>query len=222
MTTDAEFLHAILADPDSTEPRLVYADWLDERGDPRGEFIRLQMELALADHPALHARAHQLRRQHGADWLGEPLATLVRAEKADAIYRRGFIEVVVTRTDVFLANAAALAAAHPLREVRLMDWHVEYEDRGRFQSCWRVSHYRSTPLDGIPAVRGWHADNAAAANALARAAARFARFLAGRLVECDPCRGRVGQAEGFGPDYDCPDCGGTGYVRRPDANLRRG
>ena len=43
---DDAFLHAILAAPDDDTPRLIYADWLEERGDLRGEFIRLQVELA--------------------------------------------------------------------------------------------------------------------------------------------------------------------------------
>src|SRR5437764_6172383 len=45
MPDDDAFLRAILAHPDDDLPRLVYADWLDERGDPKGEFIRLQCEL---------------------------------------------------------------------------------------------------------------------------------------------------------------------------------
>src|SRR5262249_51734963 len=47
MSREAEgFLQAILAAPEDDTPRLVYADWLEERGDPRGEFIRIQCELA--------------------------------------------------------------------------------------------------------------------------------------------------------------------------------
>lgn len=40
MTIQEQFLWAILASPDSDLPRLQYADWLKEQGDPRGEFIR--------------------------------------------------------------------------------------------------------------------------------------------------------------------------------------
>jgi uncharacterized protein (TIGR02996 family) len=41
------FLEAILADPEDDALRLIYADWLDEHGDPeRAEFIRVQIELA--------------------------------------------------------------------------------------------------------------------------------------------------------------------------------
>lgn len=40
------FLAAIVDDPDDPGPWLVYADWLMEQGDPRGEFLQLNVELA--------------------------------------------------------------------------------------------------------------------------------------------------------------------------------
>src|SRR5262245_6067687 len=41
------FLRAICQAPDDDAPRLVFADWLDENGDPgRAEFIRLQIRFA--------------------------------------------------------------------------------------------------------------------------------------------------------------------------------
>ncbi len=43
MSDETAFLKNILDDPDEDANRLVYADWLEERGDPRGELIRLQV-----------------------------------------------------------------------------------------------------------------------------------------------------------------------------------
>jgi uncharacterized protein (TIGR02996 family) len=40
------FIKAIRASPDDDCIRLIYADWLEERGDPPGEFIRVQVALA--------------------------------------------------------------------------------------------------------------------------------------------------------------------------------
>jgi uncharacterized protein (TIGR02996 family) len=37
---DEAFLRAILASPEDDVPRLIYADWLEERGDPRAELLR--------------------------------------------------------------------------------------------------------------------------------------------------------------------------------------
>lgn len=41
---DRAFQKAIRAKPDARVIRLVYADWLDERSDPRGELIRIEEE----------------------------------------------------------------------------------------------------------------------------------------------------------------------------------
>jgi uncharacterized protein (TIGR02996 family) len=37
------FLQAIKEQPEDDTPRLVLADWLTERGDPRGDFLRLDV-----------------------------------------------------------------------------------------------------------------------------------------------------------------------------------
>jgi uncharacterized protein (TIGR02996 family) len=66
---DAGFLQAILAAPEDTALRLVYADWLEERGDPRGEYLRCQCARAALPpkdpkHTALLGREKELRQQH--------------------------------------------------------------------------------------------------------------------------------------------------------------
>jgi uncharacterized protein (TIGR02996 family) len=43
MTDDEAFIRAVVAAPADDAPRLVYADWLDERGDPRGAFLRAEL-----------------------------------------------------------------------------------------------------------------------------------------------------------------------------------
>jgi len=45
MSRDDEFLRAILASPGDEVLRLVYADWLAERGDQRAEVLRTQVEI---------------------------------------------------------------------------------------------------------------------------------------------------------------------------------
>jgi uncharacterized protein (TIGR02996 family) len=41
---EVAFLHAIHADADDSASKLVYADWLEERGDPRGQLLRTEVE----------------------------------------------------------------------------------------------------------------------------------------------------------------------------------
>ena len=64
------FIKGILNDPTDEVPRLVYADYLDERDDPRGRFLRLEVaeakgELPEADEPELR----RLREELDPDWL---------------------------------------------------------------------------------------------------------------------------------------------------------
>ncbi len=43
---DDAFIRTIVDSPGDDLPRLVYADWLDERGDPRGAYLRAELEWA--------------------------------------------------------------------------------------------------------------------------------------------------------------------------------
>ncbi|MCA9069235.1 MAG: TIGR02996 domain-containing protein [Planctomycetaceae bacterium] len=45
MSSDQSFLEVIRANPGEDTPKLIYADWLDEQSDPRGELIRLLVEV---------------------------------------------------------------------------------------------------------------------------------------------------------------------------------
>ena len=69
------FLQAILDNPDDDTPRLVYADWLDENGDPeRAELIRIQCEEAKLDagNPRLGelmSRGMDLLSANGKRWM---------------------------------------------------------------------------------------------------------------------------------------------------------
>ena len=46
MLPDDGFLNQLRERPDDDILRLIYADWFDERGDPRGEFLRVETRLA--------------------------------------------------------------------------------------------------------------------------------------------------------------------------------
>jgi uncharacterized protein (TIGR02996 family) len=71
---DEPFLRDILANPDDDAPRLRYADWLDENGQPaRAELIRLQVRLARMpahhpERPPLAAREQQILDEYQEAW----------------------------------------------------------------------------------------------------------------------------------------------------------
>ena len=62
MADDESFLRAILEAPSDDAPRLIYADWLDERGDPRGEYLRAEVRFREA-FPFAHPDAVRESRQ---------------------------------------------------------------------------------------------------------------------------------------------------------------
>jgi uncharacterized protein (TIGR02996 family) len=127
MTQDDAFLQAILTEPDDDTPRLVYADWLDEHGDPaRAEFIRVQIALAPLDRrdpdaEPLRRRAVELLREHQEAWQ-EGLPELPEGMSWGEC-RRGFIdEVYASRADELRALAGPILAAVPLRRLTLVCW----------------------------------------------------------------------------------------------------
>ena len=74
MSDETALLAAIRAAPDDDAPRLIYADWLDEHGQPeRAEFIRVQCELARRETPALRSGRSRLLAAHH-DFFAGPLA----------------------------------------------------------------------------------------------------------------------------------------------------
>jgi uncharacterized protein (TIGR02996 family) len=66
---------ALMENPDDTAAHMAYADWLTEQGDPKGEFIQVQMRLEqeglkAADRKKLQQREQQLLKKHRTEWLG--------------------------------------------------------------------------------------------------------------------------------------------------------
>jgi len=98
---EKELIAAVIADPDKDPPRLKYADWLDDLGDPRGEFIRVQCELATFEprhmlntqqkrrRTRLVKQSEKLLQKHFAAWT-TPLIDL-KLRPGQAEFRRGFL-----------------------------------------------------------------------------------------------------------------------------------
>jgi uncharacterized protein (TIGR02996 family) len=75
MLTKAGFLHDIKLHPEDDARRLVFADWLMEQGDPRGELLHMQVErsrLSPRDPKCLayEDRERALMEQHADEWFG--------------------------------------------------------------------------------------------------------------------------------------------------------
>jgi uncharacterized protein (TIGR02996 family) len=103
-------LQRVKENPADDAPRLVLADWLEEHGDPRGDFVRLQAHLARPGEEGppqeeWRRREQELRAQHEAAWVG-PLRLLVR----DWSFHRGLLRLNVQTTKFLTRQGMALAA----------------------------------------------------------------------------------------------------------------
>ncbi len=120
------FLRAILDSPDEDTPRLVYADWLEEQGDPqRAEFIRLQCRIAqheqladLGDGDPDHRREWQLGYPNMKRWEAE-LPILPGANYNFYQAFRGFPLVDLQSPEILLRHGKRLLAATPIEAVSI-------------------------------------------------------------------------------------------------------
>jgi uncharacterized protein (TIGR02996 family) len=85
-SSEADLLAQVYASPDDDAPRLVYADCLLDKGDPRGEFIQLQLR---GGDPA---RAAALVAKHGEHWAGPLFAAFLVKYQYPLAWRRGFLD----------------------------------------------------------------------------------------------------------------------------------
>src|SRR5262245_20631701 len=114
MDTEQSFMKAILEAPEDDGIRLVFADWLEERGDPRAEFIRVQFaEEERPDYDTIQqllTRDLQLVAAHGDEWA-KPFVGLADHWH----FRRGFVESVTLPARTFIERGGELFTAAPVR-----------------------------------------------------------------------------------------------------------
>src|SRR5262249_37364719 len=115
------FVLAIAQSPEDDSLRLMFADWLEDQGDPRGELIRVQCALARAgpdlERTELKNRERQLLPEHSAEGAPPPSGPADHCR-----VRRGFAEV-----DLDLPALLSRADWQPsplVLRVRLSDSHT--------------------------------------------------------------------------------------------------
>lgn len=103
MSNEASLLQSLAEHPEDRALRLVFADWLLERGDPRGEVIALceRGNLSLTE----KRRVARLTEQHAASWLG-PLRAVADLQRTR--FEAGFV------TELHVAPRAAADALEGL------------------------------------------------------------------------------------------------------------
>jgi uncharacterized protein (TIGR02996 family) len=131
MTTRDALEAAISSTPDDAALHSAYADFLLEAGDPRGEYIRLQLAAEDRNQPVSKLReyetaANAIRLAHEREWLGELWPFLQRPTGARGVavpvepnaevhWRRGWIDTV--RVNQLSAELVEALAVNPFSRV---------------------------------------------------------------------------------------------------------
>jgi uncharacterized protein (TIGR02996 family) len=136
MPDDDGFLRALQENPNDEGTRLVYADWLEERGDLRGEYLRL-------DHQLSHVltRLDELRRQIDPTWL-----TAVRkAPRPDGVVQfHGRPEVRIRSIRQWFTYGGLLEGLPTDRMNREMTERLLREERDK--GAWLGEPYLVSPV----------------------------------------------------------------------------
>jgi uncharacterized protein (TIGR02996 family) len=123
MNQEEAFLRAVCEHPDEDAVRLIFADWLDEHGEPeRAEFIRIQIEQARL--PEWDGRRLECERRSRELWVRAyerlPELPTTRLSWNLSSFRRGFAEgVQLMGVGSFLQHAETVFAVGPVRHLKL-------------------------------------------------------------------------------------------------------
>ncbi|MCW5806267.1 MAG: TIGR02996 domain-containing protein [Deltaproteobacteria bacterium] len=135
-------LQAVASDPDSDDPRRVYADQLTTKNDPRGEFILVDIALAgplsIRKREALAARRAELMAKHGKTWFNFAGLT--------ARVSRGFVESIGGKIGKLLKTAPEIFESEPVSEVSIREIDDETIDK-LLAAPW-LPHVRRLVLRG--------------------------------------------------------------------------
>lgn len=158
LSPDAKAFEAALRDhPDDLTGWCAYADYLAEHGDPRGEFMQVQIALEdesrpKAEREALKEREAALLKEYEREWLGE-LAPFVLDEGdmqyrtgAESIWERGFVSGLVV---VNLSNGLAQALHDATATRFLHELHVHDTMRSLYGDVPAQPVARVPPPTGV-------------------------------------------------------------------------
>jgi uncharacterized protein (TIGR02996 family) len=117
MDYEHSFVQAVRENPADETARLIFADYLEDLGDPRCELIRLQVQIARLPpgDPArrdLDLRETDLLERYADEWTA-PLQALGVEGLSSRCFQRGLIERVRISGDAFLNHGAEICRQSP-------------------------------------------------------------------------------------------------------------
>jgi len=157
MSRESELRAAIHANPDDDGPRLVYADLLAECGDPRGEFIQLQ--LATADDDDRDGREKVLLARFGDGWARDAGV----GGGAEVGWRRGFPYALIGESNAIVACRGVLQR-EPITELSITRIQGNAAGIGHLAKLPELAQIRWLRLEGSAStsmVPLWNCDELA-------------------------------------------------------------
>jgi uncharacterized protein (TIGR02996 family) len=157
MSDEDAFIRAILDTPGDSAPRLVYADWLEERGDARAEYLRLlcaitEREGMPGNGDGVRARLAELRASLDPAWIA-------RVQPSSATDVWGYSVVCEMARGAFTTVYEAFCTHPNLRGRRVTLRVVQHpRDAHRFLNAARIDaslqHPRIPPLFEVAEHQG--------------------------------------------------------------------
>jgi uncharacterized protein (TIGR02996 family) len=118
MTIESDLLERICAEPSNIDARLVYADSLIERDDPRGTFIAQQCALERLDslderYAPMLASSRRLEAASARKWIGDDALL-------HPVFQNGFLRRIAMRPDQIAEHWPPLAAREPIEGLEVL------------------------------------------------------------------------------------------------------
>ena len=141
--TEEDLIHLAAVRPDDPMPRLVFADWCEERDAERAEFVRLACQAEPADKP----RIEELLRSRGKDWAGD-----LRGHAHAWHFHQGLITLVEGDENLLAPTARTTWQKNPVQHLRL---HLPAGSRMPDSPHWpsQLKRLDITGNDGV--ARAW-------------------------------------------------------------------
>jgi uncharacterized protein (TIGR02996 family) len=167
MSAEQGFLEQLAAQPGDDTTRLVYADWLEERGDPRGAYLRWEVKLAALEesdprYPSLERELLLMRFDLDPGWIDRAGrgydVVLLRCE---ARRRQAAPGVIVQLTGGQWIEVQRLLDGLPapllegVSRARAEFARERLRSLGSLEVCIRPSAAKTHLLRGFDHSRGW-------------------------------------------------------------------
>ena len=154
MASAKALLENVCNHPDDLESRSIYADFLMDQGDPRGDFIANQIQLSKMkgtekDYPSLFASALRNEAANKSEWL-KKVRSLIKVDPKDygrieidssqnAKFQNGFLHSIAIEPEQIEKQWAKVRKLEPVAgaEVLVMEALPEDMDPPSVTNCWK-------------------------------------------------------------------------------------